>query len=323
MIAFGVSTYATVGSLRGARTAVQRPSTSLISLPGTIYVAQGGAIYRLHGGAFKQITPIDGWTQPAASADGKQLVAVKEALNWSDLYLLGTDGKVEAQLTHNRSRRAELNHWAFYPHFSPDGSAVFYSYDPKDPNNSYRVDLAIVSRPADPSGTLSTSWTEPNQYTGGDANPLPLAAALVYTKFSVDDHSQVHSQVWLQAQPGSPGVALTAAGDDCAQPAVSPDAKMLAMVCRHGQLRGTQLTLAPLEVSYLSIGPPIVLVSGDLLASPSFSSTGSTLAYLAPGPSGGSFQLWTVAVSGRAGAPQQVTRSLGLDSSSTPAWVAG
>jgi Tol biopolymer transport system component len=323
MIAFGVGTYATAGSLSGAHIRVERPSTSLVSLPGTLYVAQAGAIYRLRGGSFKQITPNDGWTQPAVSPDGKRLVAVKQALNWSDLYLLGPDGQVEAQLTHNSSRRPELDHWAFYPHFSPDGSTVFYSYDPKDPYNSYRVDLAIFSRSPDPANSLSTGWTEPNLYTGGDANPVPLKEGLIFTRFSIDEHSQVHSQIWLQAQPGSPGVALTAVGDDCAQPTVSPDAKLLAMVCRHGQLRGTELAVAPLDVSNGSIGPAKTVVTGGLLASPSFSWNGATLAYLAPEPAGGSFQLWTVAVSGPATVARQVTRNLGLDASAAPVWVAG
>jgi Tol biopolymer transport system component len=322
MLVAGIGSYNTAASLRSGGTAVQRPSTSLVSLPGTIYVAQGGAIYRLRAGTFKQLTPAEGWTQPTVSPDGKTLVAVKESPNSSDLYLLTTAGQVKAQLTHNASRRVEANHWAFYPHFGPDGSAVFYSYDPKDPGNSYRVDLAIFSLPMDPAAVGPTDWTLPNEYTGGDTNPLPVAGGLIYTRFSIDEHSEVHSQVWLQAQPGSQGVALTAAGDDCSQPAVSPDARLIAMVCTHGSLVSAKLAVAPLDLKSLSMGAPTTVVTGDLLASPAFSSAGSTLAYLAPAQAGGPFQLWTVAASGPAARPRQVTKSVGFDSRSAPAWVA-
>jgi Tol biopolymer transport system component len=321
MVIFGVGAYNTVGSLRGARTAVQRPSTSLVSMPGTIYVAQGGAIYRLRGTSFKQITPNDGWEQPAVSPDGKRIVAVKATLNSSDLFLLDPDGRNVVQLTHNSSQRIESNHWSFFPHFSGDGSSVFYSYDPKDSGNTYRVDLAVFSRPTDGAVGQPTSWTQPNQYTGGDTTPIPLPNGLIFTRYSIDAHDKVHSQVWLQAQPGSPGVGLTAAEDDCAQPSVSPDGRSVAMVCRHGQLRSTQLAVAALDVASSSIGTPTVLVAGELVASPSFSWNGSSLAYLAPAPAGGAFQLWTVALGNSATGPRQVTQNLGLDPSSAPAWT--
>jgi WD40-like Beta Propeller Repeat len=323
MLVAGIGAYNTMASLRSGSLAVQRPSASLVSLPGTIYVAQAGAIYRLRAGSFKQLTPAEGWTQPAVSPDGKKLVAVKESPNYSDLYLLTAAGQVQAQLTHNASRRVEGNHWAFYPRFSPDGSAVFYSYDPKDPGNSYRVDLAIFSLPADPSVAGPTDWTLPNEYTGGDTNPVPVAGGLIYTRFSIDEHSVVHSQVWLQAQAGGQGVALTAAGDDCSQPAVAPGGRLLAMVCTHGSLVSGQLVVAPLDLQSLSIGTPTTVVSGGPMASPAFSWTGSSLAYLAPAHAGGPFQLWTVAASSPAARPRLVTQSVGFDSRSAPAWVAG
>ena len=323
MALFGMGSYKGLESLRGSSVGVQRPASSLATLPGTVYLAQGGAIYRLHGGSFKQLTPEDGWTQPAASPDGSHLVAVKRTLNSSDLFLLGGDGQVLGQLTKNLSRQVEANHWAFYPRFSRDGSSVFFSYDAKDPYNSYRVDLAIYSRLADPAATQATAWTQPNPYTGGDVGPLPLSQGLIFTRFSIDANSQVHSQVWLQIGPGNPGVGLTPPVDDCAQPAVSPDGKLLAMVCRHGQLRAADLAIAPLDLTSGSIGAAVTLVSGRLVASPSFSRDGTALAYLSPAGVGGQFQLWTIATpaSGAAGSPMQVTQNLGFDSTSAPVWL--
>lgn len=321
MVAVALGTYLAVGLLRGGRGAVAHPTSSLVSLPGTVYLTQGGAIYQLRRGSFKQITTDAGWAQLGASADGRRLVAVKRSVNSSDLYLLDTSGRVQAQLTHNGVRRADLNHWAFYPRFSPDGSVVFYSYDPKDAYNSYRVDLAIFSRPADPLAGVATRWTLPNLYTGGDADPVPLKGALIFTRYSIDDHSRVHSQVWLQAGPGSAGVALTVPGDDCAQPAVSPDEQRLAMVCRHGDPRSADLEVAGLDLGSVSIGAPTTLVSGELLASPAFSPDGHSLAFLAPAPPGGPFQLWTVPASAPVVSPRQITQNLGVDSDSAPVWV--
>jgi Tol biopolymer transport system component len=322
MIAFGVATYSALGSLRGTGAHLQRPSSSLVKLPGSVYLAQGGALYRLQGGAFKQITPEAGWGQPAASPDGTHLVAVKRSLNSSDIYLLGTNGQVDAQLTHNSSNHVERNHWAFYPRFSPDGATVFFSYDAKDPYNTYRVDLSIYSRRADAAAAQSVAWSQPNPYTGGDVGPVPLRRGLIFTRYSIDARNQVHSQIWLQAAPGSPGVGLTAPADDCTQPTVSPDGRFLAMVCRHGQPRTGDLAVAPLELSSASIGAAVTLVHGELVASPSFSADGSAIAYLAPAQAGGQFQLWTVAWSPAAtpGAQRQVTQNLGFDPTSSPVW---
>jgi Tol biopolymer transport system component len=104
---------------------------------------------------------------------------------------------------------------------------------------------------------------------------------------------------------------------------VSPDGKFIAMVCRRGQLRAADLALAALDLTAASIGPAATLVSGKLVASPSFSRDGLSLAYLAPTSTGGQFQLWTIAskAAGNPGAPVQVTQNLGFDSDSAPVWL--
>jgi len=301
-----------------------------VSLPGTIYLAQGGALYRFRAGTFTRLTAAEGWTEPAESPDGASLVAVKRALNFSDLYLLDTAGNVKRQLTHNASGVVERNHWAFYPRFSHDGQTVFYAYDPKDPYNSYRVDLAIYATPLGATAAPK-AWTSPNYYTGGDVTPLPVeSGALIYTKYSIDQQGQVHSQVWVQARAGSVGVGLTKPEDDCQQPAISPQGTTLAMVCRHGQTIA-DLEVAPLNLASFSIGPPIALVPAGLLAAPAFSPDGQTLAYFAPASGDGPLQLWTVGMQNPAAAsaspvapapalPRRITSSLAFDSTAAPAW---
>jgi hypothetical protein len=324
MLAFGLGVYQGAGFLKAGHAHVQKPGqTSGPSLPGSVYVAQAGAIYRYQHGAFTQLTSEAGWSQPAAEPHGSQLVAVRRQANVSDLFLLERSGRVDAQVTHNSASAIELNHWAFYPRFSPDSSHIFYAYDPKDPYNSFRVDLAIFASPAAPSATSSVRWTYPNEYTGGDVSPVPLrGGGLIYTKFSIDEQSKVHSQIWYQARPGSSGVALTDRAADCLQPALSADEHQLAMVCANGRPQAPDLVAANFLASTFSLGPPNVLVKGQLVASPSFAPDGRTLAYLGPGSFGGGFQLWVVPVAqSTAPDPRRISSGLDLDATSAPVWV--
>jgi Tol biopolymer transport system component len=324
MIAFGFGVYHVAGTLKTDSGRVIRPSsTSAPALPGTMYVAQQGALYRFKDGTFTQITSDAGWTQPATSPDGTQLLAVMRHQDYSDVYTLYPSGRIQQQLTHHESPQVEYNHWSFYPRFNADGSRVFYSYDDKDAYASYRVDFAIYALADDGSGSV-VQWTVPNDYTGGDADPLPLSGGgLIYTKYSIDDKSQVHSQLWVAPAPGRPGTALTQPDENCSQPAFSPDQKSVAMVCRHSELQATDLVVARFDAATLTLGPESILVQGQLSASPVFSPDGQTVAFLAPVQPGEAFQLWTVpaAASALPSAARPITQNLGLDSSAPPAWV--
>ncbi len=323
MFAFGIGVYHAAEHFKGSHTAVQKPNqVSVEPLPGTMYVVQQGAIYRFQHGNFTQITSENGWLQPAVDPRGNQLVAVQRRTNFSDLYLISTGGRTVAQLTHNQSSGAvESNHWSFYPRFSADGSTLFYDYDPKDPYNTYNVDLAIFASPSDPGATSSVQYSRPNDYTGGDVNPLPLTGGgVLYVKYSIDDQYQVHSQLWFQRRAGSAGVALTEPQLDCGQAALSTDQKQVAMVCRKGSNTNAELDVATFDAATGTLGPTRTLVGGGLVASPAFSPDGKTVAYLAPGTPGGAFQLWTVQPAGAPNA-KQITFDLGLDAESAPAWV--
>jgi Tol biopolymer transport system component len=323
MLLFGFGVYFTTGLLKANHTRVNRPSEiTAPAMPGTIYLVQRGALYRFQHGSFTQITDERGWTQPAMSPDGRQMVAVQRRLNSSDLFLLTTTGRTISQLTHNSSESVpESNHWAFYPRFSPDGSTLFYDYDPKQSYNSYQVDLSIFASPA-ANWRTSVQWTVPHPYTGGDVGPVPVHGGLLYTKFWIDDQSMVHSQVWFQARARSEGVALTPKDVNCVQPTVSTDQKSIAMICTKGQAQSAELDLVTFDTNTATLGTLTPLVTGALVASPAFSPDGKTIAYLAPIAPGAAFQLWTVGTAGSP-VPRAFTTSLGLDSSSPPIWVTG
>lgn len=324
MLVFGVGVYHAAGMFRADLPTVHRPNeVKVAALPGTMYVIQSGAIYRFKQGSFTQVTAENGWMQPSVAPAGGQLVAVRRQTNFSDLFLLSTGGKQVAQLTRNYTPGpAESSHWAFYPRFSADGATLFYDYDPKDRFNNYRVDLAIYASPSAPSSRSSVQWSLPNEYTGGDVNPVPLrGGGLLYTKYSIDESFQVHSQIWVQKRPQTAGQALTPPELGCGQAAVSADEKLLAMICTKGSNQSADLDVATFDPATLTLGSPATLVSG-LVASPSFSPDVKTVAYLAPSKPGGRFQLWTVGSSGPSSV-RDITTDLGLDSSSAPVWVVG
>lgn len=346
MVAFGFGVYFGLGTLKNkakhTETKAVTKARTLVALPGIVYMAQGGALYRLENGQFTQIKPGPGdWSQPASAPQGG-LVAVSRELHFSDLYLLDGSGHPVRQLTKNQGGAVESNHWAFYPSLSPDGKTLFYSYDPKDPSNSFRVDLAIWSMPLQGSQSQAKRRTLPNQYTGGDVQPVVLASgAVLFTRYAIDDAGHSVSQIWLQPRNGTIGQALTDPADRCSSPALSHDGTRLAMVCTNGR-QAASLQMAPFDGQKL--GPREVLVEGQLDATPTWSPDGQSLLYTAPGGPDGHFQLWliqpqrtaaspspqneaaentTPSPSPSARQPRLVTTDLDLDATSAPLWVAG
>ena len=322
MLAFGIGVYHAAGYLKAGRAVVHNPSeVSVESMPGTMYVVQQGAIYRFQHGGFTQLTPEAGWVQPSVDPRGGRLVAVQRKQNYSDLYMVSTSGRVVSQLTHNQSSQVEGNHWTFYPRLSPDGSELFYDYDAKDEFGTFKVDLTIFSSPPDQSSRPSVQWSTPNDYTGGDVDPIPLrSGGLVYVKYSIDDQFQVHSQVWFQKRAGLPGAGVTAPETNCGQAALSPDEKEIAMVCRKNSNTANEVDVASFDATTGELGTLTTLAGGLLAASPAFSPDGKTVVFLAPATPGGGFQLWTAPASGSKAA-HKVTFDLGLDADSAPVWV--
>jgi Tol biopolymer transport system component len=321
MIAFGVGVYFFLAHSRSksAQAASAPTAERGIVLPGTIYLAQAGSLYSYAGGAFTKLPSGPGvWMQPALTADRSQLVAVNRAAQSSDLYLLGLDGRVVKQLTHNQRSTSslELNHWAYYPRPTSDGRILF-SYD--SPKFGFLIDLAVWQMPLGGTQAQGVRRTSPNDYTGGDVFPSALpSGGLLYAKYSIQGTGSVYSQLWLQLGQQTAGKELTQPSDDCGQPALSPDGTRVAMTCTAGQQTG-RLEVAGFDGQVL--GSPVTVATGQV-ASPAWAPDGSLLAYLAPGQAQGHFQLWTVSVakSGKPAAPRQVTTRLDFDATSSPAW---
>jgi hypothetical protein len=272
----------------------QNTSGPLRRLPGTLYLVQAGTLYQLRHGTFTPLlaaTSTATWTMPAVSPNGKSLVVVQRDYAYSDLYLVDTSGHIQAQLTHDASNTVELNHWALYPRLGPDGTTLWFDYDPKDPFSDYNVVLAVWSMPLGGGASQMRKWTAPNAYTGGDVQPVPLpSGGVIYTKYALETtQNEIMGQLWLTTRAGSAGEALTQLDDDCSQPAVSPDGGRVAMICTGGK-QTTSVEVASLEGT--TLGPRQVVASGQLAAQPTWSPDGQSLVFLAAQGITGHFQLW-------------------------------
>jgi Tol biopolymer transport system component len=262
-----------------------------------MYIAQSGALYSFSAGRFHQLTPEDGWMQPALYPDGSALVAVKRSLMFSDVYALTLYGKVGGRFTFNEAAPRDkwdtgANAWSFYPRLSPDQRTLYMSYDgPKRAGNGYYdVDLAVWAQPVGGTTRQAKLWTNSNSYTGGDLQPLPLpSGGLIYTKYTYDPNQNRVGQLWYTNRAGSPGKPLTSTGAGCSEPALSPDGHNIAMICTY-QKQISYLTIASWNGS--SLGPLQTVISDQLVAQPIWAPDGSGIAYLAPGGPAAPFQLW-------------------------------
>ena len=275
------------------------PSPDAFSLPGTLYFAQAGALYSFSAGRFHQLTPENGWMMPALYPDGSSLLAVRRDAAFSDVFSLTRFGNVTAALTNNVAQgycRDDIgkNQWSFYPRLSPDQHTLWMSYDgPKYVClgfEDFNVNLSVWAVPLGGSIGQGHSWTTPNDYTGGDMQPVPLpSGGVIYTKYSYDSDGNRVGQLWYTDRAGSFGRELTSQSADCAQPALSPDGGNIAMICTYGK-QLSYLTIASWNGS--SLGSLQTVISDQLVAQPIWAPDGSGIAYLAPSASDGPFQLW-------------------------------
>ena len=302
MVLSGTATFIALGS-RTSRVAVPpekptsaTPRAQALTLPGTLYMSQDGALYSLSVGRFHQLTPEAGWTQPSMTPDGN-IVAVKQAPFYSDIYVLNRFGSVVRRVTNNSAPNKNsdpgLNHWAFYPRLSADGKTMWLAYD--KPKFQYDVVLSIWAMPATGTIVQGRVWTNAADYTGGDVQPLPVKGGLLYTKYdfasryAANQPDRLVGMLWFTNRAFSVGRELTSPSEDCRNPAVSPDGTQVAMICTY-QKQESYLTIASWNGS--TLGPRKTIISNQLVAQPTWAPDGSGIAYLAPGAGAGPFQLW-------------------------------
>ena len=339
MVLISSGTYYVLSSFstRAAPAAPPTSTTPMFTLPGTIYVAQHGSIYTISKGSVGKLGLPQGlsYSQPAVSGDGTQLVLSAGDARFTDLFLASPKGDLGRRLTNDRGFEVAQNHWAFFPRFSADGQSVFYSWDPKNPDNAFRVDLAVFALDLKAGeGPPGRQWTVPDQFTGGDVTPQPLTGgALLYAGYSLGAAQQIQSRIWWQSGPEVAPTALTELAANCGRPAINPAGDILAMVCSPTPDKAN-LVVAPFAGGL--IGAPLLTIDDQLTAAPAWAPDGKGLAYYAAGAGGTAFDLWWTPLSAPVAATaapspsprpspagsgrRQVTSGLDLDTTSAPAW---
>lgn len=286
---------------------VATPRPEAFVLPGTLYLSQSGALYSLSAGRFHQLTPEAGWSQPAPTPDGSNLLAVKNSGTFSDVYLLNRYGTAMRQVTNNVGRYGmndpSLNHWSFYPRLSPDGQTLWMAYDGSKCDGCFVLMFDIWSMPFNGSQRQARLWTNSNEGTGGDVQPIPMPqGGIIYTKYSYDDQNRLSAQLWYTNRQYSYGRPLTDLSEDCRSPSLSPDGKQIAMICTYVK-QVSYLTIASWNGS--GLGPRKNVITNQLVAQPTWAPDGSGIAYLAPAAADGPFQLWWLPKEGYTPAPPQ------------------
>ena len=332
MAAFGFGVNRLIASRKAkipSQTSSYAPTATrpTIILPGTLYLAQGGQLYSLSDGYFTSLhssTSAGKWMEPAFVPGTQNIVAVLRADEYSNMFLLTSQGKVIRQLSNNAAPASKvthvwLNHWMFWPHFGPTGT-LYFAYDKPKNSTTLAVDFSIWSGSL--TGTLANQQlTTGNLFTGGDVDPTPMANGdVMFSRYSISN-GNAFSFIALVTKPLVQPTILSTGAQDCGQAAPSPDGTMVAMICIGGTgLQSTRLEVAPLVGTKL--GTPRTLVNNCLCSAPVWAPDGSGLAYYNATDTAGHFELWWIkgALTATPASPLQVTTNLDFDATSPPSW---
>src|SRR5260370_14220199 len=114
----------------------------------------------------------------------------------------------------------------------------------------------------------------------------------MYTKYSYGPDGNRIGQIWLTTRPAAQGIEgrpLTSPDEDCMEPSISPDGKLVAIICPYEQ-QISQLTLATWSGS--SLAPRSAVITDQLVPQPASPPDGSGSSYLAPRSANRPFPPW-------------------------------
>ena len=151
--------------------------------PGRLLYVRDGNLWLLQGGTSRQFSDGGTWYQPSFSPDGAEIAYVYWTFNFSDIFVMSSDGAASRRLTRGQAGNIQDSDWAFRPRWSPDGSQIAYITD----TNSQFPLVWLMSRDGGNRRQVLTpalgiewadaiSWAPDREATGDDGRQHQLRA---------------------------------------------------------------------------------------------------------------------------------------------------
>jgi len=275
---------------------------------GRILYVRDGNLWLWQGGNSRQFSDGGTWYQPSFSPDGSEIAYVYWTFNFSDIFVMSSDGVASRRLTRGQAGAIQDNDWAFRPRWSPDGSQIAYVSD----TNSQFPLVWLMARDGSNrrqimSAALGLEWADTLSWAP-DGKRFAVAAG---------NANHEPGQIYIVDVAKASLDKLTSVANGAFDPAWAPDGDTMAFIAR---------TSASGELYVQSLdGQKEAHVSGlQYVRGPTWSPDGKMLAVLAA--RGGTFQVWVMTVNPTAdgfdiGEPRQLTRDGSIDASSGLTWA--
>jgi len=277
--------------------------------PGRILYVRDGNLWLWQGGTSHQFSEGGTWSQPSFSPGGKEIAYVYWAQNFSDVFVMASDGATSRRLTRGQANNIMDNSWAFRPAWSPDGERIAYVSDA----NSRFPQLWLMG----PDGGGRRQISLPAFYEESWVDALAWDPNGGRVAVTAAPNMQDPSQIYLVDVAKATAEKLTRHANGAFDPAWSPDGQALAYIGRPG------------PVGELWVRSP----EGDKVAhfdklsyvrSPAWAPDGKSIAVLAQ--QNGAFEIFVLSVRSTAsgfelGEPRALTRDAAVDPMSGMTWA--
>jgi TolB protein len=275
------------------------------TLPGKILFVKEGNVWAWSDGRARQLTAGGTWREPRLSPDGTEIAYVYRSTNFSEIFVMNSDGSDSRRLTSSQSSSLADNDWVFRPTWSPDGSQLAFISD----GESYNPIVWLMNK--DGSGKKQVLGVSAIQEAADTLSWAPEGKRLMVTAFGAEV-----SQIVLLELGRLTGQPLTNNPKGAFDPAWSPDGSTLALAVRESGR--TDVRLRPVENA-----EEVEVSRGGLARAPAWSPDGRQLSYLSS--RGGSFELYVVDVVAKDGHlavqnERQLTHDLNVDAPSGLSW---